>query len=57
MVFGVSSYKTYPDKKSAPATARTSDGMYTYDMFNTAIFLGNNNQTQIYHKSILGGWS
>ena len=25
----------------------------TYDMFNTAIFLGNNGQTQIYHKSIL----
>jgi apolipoprotein N-acyltransferase len=52
MVFGVSSYKTYPDKKSAPPTARTRNNM-TYDMFNTAIFLGNNGQTQIYHKSIL----
>lgn len=52
MVFGVSSYKTYHDKKSAPQTARTRNGM-TYDMFNTAIFLGNNGQTQIYHKSIL----
>jgi apolipoprotein N-acyltransferase len=52
MVFGVSSYKTYPDKKSAPPTARTRNDM-TYDMFNTAIFLGNNGQTQIYHKSIL----
>jgi apolipoprotein N-acyltransferase len=52
MVFGVSSFKTYPDKNSAPPTARTRNDM-TYDMFNTAIFLGNNGQTQIYHKSIL----
>lgn len=52
MVFGVSSYKTYPDKNSAPATARARNDM-TYDMFNTAIFLGKNGQTQIYHKSIL----
>ncbi len=52
MVFGVSSYKIYPDKKSAPSTARTKDEI-TYDMFNTAIFLGNSGQTQIYHKSML----
>jgi apolipoprotein N-acyltransferase len=52
MVFGVSSYKIYPDKKSAPSTARTKDEV-TYDMFNTAIFLGNSGQTQIYHKSML----
>ena len=52
LVFGVSSYKTYPDKKSAPATARTRNDM-TYDMFNSAIFLGNNGQTQVYHKSML----
>ncbi len=52
MVFGVSSYKTYPDKDSAPSTARTRNNM-TYDMFNTAIFLGNSGEPQIYHKSIL----
>ncbi len=52
MVFGVSSYKTYPDKKSATPTARVRNDMI-YDMFNTAIFLDNNGQTQIYHKSIL----
>jgi len=52
MVFGVSSYKIYPDKKNATPTARTRNDM-TYDMFNTAIFLGNNGQPQIYHKSIL----
>lgn len=51
-VFGVSSYKIYPDKKSAPLTARTRDSM-TYDMFNTAIFLDRNGKTQIYHKSVL----
>ena len=52
MVFGVSSYKVYPDKDSATPTARTRNDM-TYDMFNSAIFLGNNGQTQIYHKSML----
>ncbi len=52
MVFGVSSYKVYPDKKSATPTAREGNNMI-YDMFNTAIFLGNNGQTQIYHKSLL----
>lgn len=52
MVFGVSSFKTYPDKKSAPSTARTRSNM-TYDMFNTAIFLDKRGESQIYHKSIL----
>ncbi len=52
MVFGVSSYKIYPDKNSAPSTARTRNDR-TYDMFNTAIFLDNKGETQIYHKSIL----
>lgn len=52
LVFGVSSYKIYPDKKSATSTARNKNDMI-YDMFNTAIFLGNNGQTQIYHKSKL----
>ncbi len=52
MVFGVSSYKIYPDKNNAPSTARTKNEI-TYDMFNTAIFLGSNAQTQIYHKSKL----
>jgi apolipoprotein N-acyltransferase len=52
MVFGVSSYKIYPDKESATPTARTRDGI-TFDMFNTAIFLDINKQPQIYHKSIL----
>ncbi len=52
MIFGVSSYKIYPEKNSAPSTSRTNKDM-TYDMFNTAIFLGNNGRTQIYHKSML----
>ncbi len=52
LIFGVSSYKVYPNKESATATARTR-GELTYDMFNTAIFLDQNGQTQIYHKSIL----
>lgn len=52
MIFGVSSFKTYPDKKSAPPTARTRNNK-TYDMFNTAIFLDRAGEVQIYHKSVL----
>lgn len=52
MIFGVSSYKVYPNKESATTTARTRDGI-TYDMFNTAIFLDKKGHSQIYHKSIL----
>lgn len=52
MIFGVSSFKDYPDKKSAPPTARTRNNM-TYDMFNTALFIDAQGNVQIYHKSIL----
>jgi apolipoprotein N-acyltransferase len=52
LVFGVSSFKSYPDQKSAPPTARKNNNM-VYDMFNTAIFLGSDVQPQVYHKSIL----
>lgn len=52
LVFGVTSYKIYPDKTKATPTARTR-GDTTFDMFNTAIFLANNGRPQIYHKSKL----
>ncbi len=52
MVFGVSSYKIYPDKEHATITARERNGML-YDMFNTALFLGRTGEPQVYHKSIL----
>jgi apolipoprotein N-acyltransferase len=52
LVFGVTSYKIYPDKTKATSTARTK-GENTFDMFNTAVFLDNNGREQIYHKSIL----
>lgn len=52
MIFGVSSYKTYRDKESAPSSARIQ-GDKVYDRFNTAIFIGRNGQEQIYHKSKL----
>jgi apolipoprotein N-acyltransferase len=52
LVFGVTSYKIYPDKTKATPTARTK-GETTFDMFNTAIFLGQKGLPQIYHKSVL----
>ena len=52
IVFGVSSYKVYPNKKTAPITAR-DNGKMVYDRFNTAIFIGRDRQSQIYHKSKL----
>ena len=56
LVFGVSSYKTYPDKKSATRTSRKSNGTLNglyYDSFNTAVFLGKKGEPEYYHKSIL----
>lgn len=52
LVFGVTSYKVYPNRESATFTAREKDGTY-FDLFNTAIFLGRDEKPQIYHKSIL----
>jgi len=52
MVFGISSYKKYPGKDVAPATARVKDD-FIYDRFNTAIFIDRNGNEQIYHKSKL----
>lgn len=52
MVFGVSSYKTYPDMASASETARTRNNSI-YDMYNSAIFLDKKGQIDVYHKSIL----
>jgi len=52
MIFGVSSYKVYPDKNTAPASARVQ-GEKAYDRFNTAIFIDRAGDDQIYHKSKL----
>ncbi len=52
IVFGVSSYKTYPDENSAPPTARKNRDMI-YDMFNSAFYTDASGKTEIYHKSIL----
>ena len=52
LVFGVSSSKIYTDRKNAPATSRTRNNV-TFDVFNTAVFIGRNGEPQIYHKSIL----
>ncbi len=52
LVFGVSSSKIYTDRDKAPKTSRTRNNV-TFDVFNTAVFIGRNGEPQIYHKSIL----
>lgn len=52
MVLGVSSYKTYANKAAATVTARKADGIF-FDLFNTALFLNRQGETQLYHKSKL----
>ncbi len=52
LVFGVSSYKAYPERRTATYTAREKEGKF-YDLFNAAVFLGRDGKVQIYHKSIL----
>ncbi len=51
-IFGASTHKTYPDKESATSTSRISGGT-PYDVFNSAIFIGQDEKIQFYHKSIL----
>ncbi|MCY1719282.1 apolipoprotein N-acyltransferase [Prolixibacteraceae bacterium Z1-6] len=51
-VFGVSSFKVYPNKEKATITARNKDGVI-YDRFNTALYLNREGQTQVYHKTKL----
>lgn len=52
LVFGVSSSKIYPDRESAPVTAREYNNR-VYDVFNSAVFIGKGGKPQIYYKSIL----
>jgi len=52
LVFGVSSFKIYPDEMHASPTARKQGDLY-YDRFNTAIYMDNTGDYQIYHKSKL----
>lgn len=52
MVFGVSSFKIYANEDEARYTARNKDGVF-YDRYNTALFLNNEGETQLYHKSKL----
>uniref|UniRef100_UPI0032176B7E apolipoprotein N-acyltransferase n=1 Tax=uncultured Draconibacterium sp. TaxID=1573823 RepID=UPI0032176B7E len=51
-IFGVSSFKVYPNKDEATITARKRDELI-YDRFNTALYLTREGNTQVYHKSKL----
>nr|WKN39368.1 apolipoprotein N-acyltransferase [Tunicatimonas sp. TK19036] len=53
LVTGMTSYIIYDDNELAPATARYREDIGYYDVFNTALFLGENNQEVFYHKSKL----
>lgn len=52
LIFGASTHKLYPNSESASSTARVSDGTY-YDVYNSAVFIGQHGAQQFYHKSIL----
>ena len=52
LVFGISSFKVYPDKKEATYTSRIHNGMY-YDRYSTALFVNREGENQVYHKSKL----
>ncbi len=51
-IFGASTHRTYPDPKNATPTSRISNGT-PYDVFNSAVFIGQDEKIQFYHKSIL----
>jgi apolipoprotein N-acyltransferase len=52
LIFGASAHNLYPNEESASSTARVSNGTY-YDVYNSALFIGQNETQQFYHKSIL----
>ncbi len=52
LVFGVSTFKVYPNEKEASFTARNKDGVF-YDRYSTALYANREGETQLYHKSKL----
>ena len=52
LILGASTHKIYPDAESASSTSRVSNDTH-YDVFNSAVFIGQDGSTQFYHKSIL----
>lgn len=52
LLLGASTHQIYPDAESAPSTARYSNNTH-YDVYNSALFIGQNESSQYYHKSIL----
>jgi len=54
LIIGASTFRIYPDPAEKSATARISrDGIYAFDVYNSAIFLDASGNYQVYHKSIL----
>ena len=53
IIVGIDSYVYYPDKKSAPATARFSEQIGYHDICNTALFISEKSKLETYHKSKL----
>lgn len=52
VIFGTSASKIYADAESATPTARKSNEVF-YDVFNSAVFIGQDGHGDVYHKSIL----
>lgn len=52
LIFGASTHKIYPNAEDASSTARVTNSTH-YDVYNSAVFLGENGYSQFYHKSIL----
>jgi len=52
LLSGADSYLLYPDNASNSPTIRQSGNIF-YEVFNTAVFFGDREQTEFYHKSRL----
>lgn len=54
LIIGASTYNLYPAGTRKTPTARDSrDGSYSFDRYNSALFLQSQGEVQTYHKSIL----
>ena len=53
LLTGITSYSTYSDKAETTPTARYREDIGYYDVYNTALFIGDQNLKIAYHKSKL----
>ncbi|HSI90223.1 MAG TPA: apolipoprotein N-acyltransferase, partial [Adhaeribacter sp.] len=53
LLTGINSYQLYPNERAATPSARFRENLGYYDVFNTGLYVTNQGQLSLYHKSKL----